>query len=739
MSTVRVVAAHISTVRWPIASSGSARGRSERAAVLVELETATGERHAGEAAPLPDHGPDAADRDSLARARDDLHAFALRLPLELATTEPRGAVEASLAEITSSPSARFAIETALLSAIASARHCRVRDLLALDRGADLAAPTPLAIAHVVDTVDEALGAVAAHAAVLKIKLADPPDLDRVRAIAHATAAHAIPIRLDANQSWPAPRVPAYLAALAALPELAGRLELVEEPCADTWRLLVESAASAASTTRLPIPLALDESLATLAGPADLADLDRALAAPDLAALVLKPTLLGGAFACLALAARARARGVPCIVTHALEGPVGTAACVELAHALASPRAAGLAPHPALASYRGVTARIIVATPTAGTLAAVESAWREDVPVGMIHHRLPAEEQARQRADLEHAALPVGTGCVLYTSGSTATARGVVISRAAIDAAVAASASRLGWRPGDRWLLALSTAHAGGLAVLARCRAATPEPVPVVLLADGEALADRLADATLASLVPTQLATLLADPAWHPPATLRAILLGGAAAPPGLLADAAARGVPFLLTYGMTEAFGQVATAPLAHAGDPAAPLVPLPGVTIEAGTLLDPARVSVRAPMLATAYLGGAAIAPILTTSDLGYLDAAGALHVIGRADDVIITGGENVHPLAVEAVLARTPGVLAAVVFAVADERWGQRVAAAITTARSGFDLPAATAYWRAHLAPHALPRELALAEVLPLTATGKLDRRAAACLPRVRLTYAR
>ena len=139
--------------------------------------------------------------------------------------------------------------------------------------------------------------------------------------------------------------------------------------------------------------------------------------------------------------------------------------------------------------------------------------------------------------------------------------------------------------------------------------------------------------------------------------------------------------------------------------------------------------------MLALQYLDGTPIAPAFTTADLGSLDGTG-LRVIGRADDVIVTGGSKVHPLEVEAVLAATPGVLAACVFGVPDERWGQLVGAALATAPA-IDLAAAAARWHAALPAHARPRRLALAPELPLTVTGKPDRRAAAALPHEPVRY--
>jgi O-succinylbenzoic acid--CoA ligase len=382
---------------------------------------------------------------------------------------------------------------------------------------------------------------------------------------------------------------------------------------------------------------------------------------------------------------------------------------------------------------------VIATPTINTVLAVYAALEVRQPIAMLHHRLTADETARQRAVIATADLPADAAVTMFTSGSTGAARGVALSRAALVAAAEASAAHLGWREDDRWLLALSLAHAGGLSIVIRCLAGRR---PIVL-ADHDFDRDRtaalLARSTIASLVPTQLAALLDDPAWRPPAGLRAVLLGGAAAPPSLLAHAAARGVAFLTTYGMTETLGQVATAPPDRAGDPDAPLVALPGVALEAGTPDAPAPIVVRAPMLATRYLGGAAIAPAFATADLGFLEG-GALHIAGRRDDVIITGGENVHPAAIEAVLAATPGVRAACAFGVADARWGQVVGAALVVEPS-FAIAAATAHWHAALPAHARPRRLAIASHpdagLPLGPTGKVDRRAAATWPTVAVEY--
>jgi len=366
-------------------------------------------------------------------------------------------------------------------------------------------------------------------------------------------------------------------------------------------------------------------------------------------------------------------------------------------------------------------RALVAHPDVASILAVYAALDANVPIAPLHPRLAPAELARQQALVDETTFIDDDAVVLFTSGSTGAPRGIVHTRTSILAAARASEQRLHWYPDDRWLLCLPLAHAGGLSIVVRCLTAR---LPLVLHEgdfDAAAIRALIADqrVTLASLVPTQLVALLDEPTWRPPAHLRAVLLGGAAAPPALIAQALARGVPVHQTYGLTETFGQVATA-----CEPGGPLVPLEGVEL-AGSIDEPLRI--RGPMLAARYLDGAPIAPELTTADLAEVGAT--LRILGRADDVIITGGENVHPAEVEAVLAATPGVRTACVFGIADARWGKIVAAALATA-DGFDRAAATAHWQALLPPHARPRRLAVLRELPQLPNGKLDRRAIAAL---------
>jgi O-succinylbenzoic acid--CoA ligase len=184
--------------------------------------------------------------------------------------------------------------------------------------------------------------------------------------------------------------------------------------------------------------------------------------------------------------------------------------------------------------------------------------------------------------------------------------------------------------------------------------------------------------------------------------LRAVLVGGGPIPEGLLERAEAAGIPVLPTYGMTETCGQVATL------RPGAPLSrrahPLPGVEIR----VDDGRIALKGGMISDAVTDDDGW---LVTGDLGELDDEGAVTILGRADDMIITGGENVSPAAVEAALAALPGVDEAVVFGIPSAEWGMEVAA----------VP---------LPPHARPRQIRRVVVIPRTPLGKPDRKAASRL---------
>lgn len=384
---------------------------------------------------------------------------------------------------------------------------------------------------------------------------------------------------------------------------------------------------------------------------------------------------------------------------------------------------------------------LVCEPALPTLVTLFACFEARRPVALLHPRWPAAQRERiaescARFRLSHAADDEAALVVAFTSGSTGEPKGVELSRRAILASAAASADRLGWRPDDRWLLALSFAHVGGLSVLTRCLLARR---PVVLGGGARfsaaAVARLMANdrVTLASLVPTQLAQLLADSTLaRPPASLRALLLGGAAASRHLLERAGDLGWPVLTTYGLTEACSQVATERpgLAHRRAQRG-ADPLAGVEVRCRA----GRIEVRSPVLFTAYHTSNGAHPALDpdgwfqTQDLGRIDGAGRLHVFGRADDLITTGGEKVAPVEVEQEIEGCVGVREACVFGVADPIWGQRLAAALTVAPD-FRLEVLVSWIRDRLAPFQRPRLVALLEALPVTEGGKLDRRAVAAL---------
>jgi len=302
---MRIAGVSTRVVRWSIASRGAAHRWNEREALVLAVRTDGGATGLGEAAPLP-----GMSIDVLADAIATTNLLAARLPVSIDTPAHAFAIAD---RTTAAPAARFAIETALLAAYAQHARTSIAALLA---------PLPHAELESAIVLDMPLP-VAARC--IKIKV--DRGVDHVRAIAAANP-HAR-LRLDANRAWTRAETLDRLAAVADLP-----VDFVEEPCPDAHLLLGSD---------LPCRLALDESLIELA-PADLA---AALESPHLAALMLKPTLLGGFQRCLALARLAHRHGVAPIVTHALEGPIGFAACHELARAIGADVPVGLGAHSAL--------------------------------------------------------------------------------------------------------------------------------------------------------------------------------------------------------------------------------------------------------------------------------------------------------------------------------------------------------------------------------------------------------
>jgi O-succinylbenzoic acid--CoA ligase len=318
--------------------------------------------------------------------------------------------------------------------------------------------------------------------------------------------------------------------------------------------------------------------------------------------------------------------------------------------------------------------------------------------------------------------------VIYTSGTTGHPRGAVLTRAALVASARASAANLGWRNDDCWLMCMLPARVGGLSIVTRCLAGR-RPFALVSRFDAAGLPALIEEhgVTLMSLVPTMLSMLLdRHPGWAAPPSFRAILLGGALASPNLLRRARQRGLPIVITYGLTETCSQVVATPyeLRHDPEGCGAGRPVAGAQIQ---IVD-GRIQVRGPMLMAGYLDEPALErdAWFDTGDLGEIDAGGCLHVRARLTDLIVTGGENVYPAEVERVLESCPGVIAAAVFGVPDSTWGHTVAAALVAESAAPGETALRDYISAHLSPSKRPRDIFFVPHLPHTPAGKLDREA-------------
>jgi O-succinylbenzoic acid--CoA ligase len=275
------------------------------------------------------------------------------------------------------------------------------------------------------------------------------------------------------------------------------------------------------------------------------------------------------------------------------------------------------------------------------------------------------------------------------------------------------------------VLALPVTHVAGLTVLVRSLVARTRPEVVDLYGGFGVEAFAAATARLApgvrhytSLVPTQLRRLI--DAGVDLTTYDGVLVGGAALSPDLRDRALAAGVPVVTTYGMSETCGGCV-----YDGEP------FGGVDVVLG---DDGRVSIGGPVVFVGYR----LRPDLTaralvdgrhlTQDLGRWTADGRLEVLGRVDDVVVTGGVNVAAAMVERVLNGHPGVAVCAVVGVADPEWGQRVVAVVqpVDAAAPPTVEELRAFAAGRLDPAALPREVVTLGMLPVLASGKPDKAA-------------
>ncbi len=364
------------------------------------------------------------------------------------------------------------------------------------------------------------------------------------------------------------------------------------------------------------------------------------------------------------------------------------------------------------------------------LAELQRAWNASDAVLVVDERLPLTAQQNLVARMGASVLvdddgrhrlrggwPVedGDALVMATSGSTGKPKGVVLTHEAVRANVDATCSALGVDPtADCWLACLPLAHVGGLSVVARALL-TDTPLVMHPRFDARAVEQAArAGATLASLVPTALARI-------DPGLFRRVLVGGSAVPVDRPSNVVA-------TYGMTETFSGVV-----YDG------WPLDGVELR---VVD-GEVQLRCEMLCRAYRHQPGIdaveglakrlpdSPVdghgwFATGDAGELSAEGQLRVFGRRDDLIITGGQNVWPVAVERALADVAGVAALAVTGRDDPEWGQRVTAVVVPAdpASPPALEVLAETVKQTLPAYCAPKSLEIVAALPTTPLGKVKR---------------
>ena len=335
--------------------------------------------------------------------------------------------------------------------------------------------------------------------------------------------------------------------------------------------------------------------------------------------------------------------------------------------------------------------------------------------------------------------------IIHTSGTSGRPKAAILTYGNVYRSARGSAKLLGHFENERWLCVLPLYHVGGLSIVFRSLnyGTAVEFGPTAPFDVDETNRTLSANPiTLVSLAPSMLQRLLDAKTrpWNP--QLRLILLGGEAPSPELVERCIAEELPIATTYGLTEAASQVATALpdlvgrkpgtvgkalncakvriIDERGADAPPGVPgevlVSGDTVMRGYYGDPAAT---AATLHDCWLH---------TGDIGYLDEDDDLFILQRRSDLIVSGGENIYPAEVERALRKHPDLSEAVVFGLPDEEWGQRVVAVAQTAvGASASEEQIRGFLRERLASYKVPRQIVLVDALPLTASGKIQRRAA------------
>ena len=331
--------------------------------------------------------------------------------------------------------------------------------------------------------------------------------------------------------------------------------------------------------------------------------------------------------------------------------------------------------------------------------------------------------------------------IVYTSGTTGRSKGAMLSHANLESGARVLIAAWGWRDDDVLLHALPIFHVHGLFVALHCALLTGTPMIFMPAFDARAVLEALPRATVLMGVPTFYTRLLADPAFTSGLTgnIRVFISGSAP----LLSETFSAfedriGQRILERYGMTET-SVIASNPL-HGERRASAVGPtVAGMQLR---LVDDAGMPVADGEVGHVQVRGESvfrgywrmpektredISPegFFNTGDDGRVDAEGYLYLVGRSKDLIITGGLNVYPSEVEAVLDRLPQVLESAVIALPHPDFGEQVAAVIVPRVAGeFDEAQARAAVKTELAGYKLPKSYLLVDALRRNTMGKVQK---------------
>lgn len=344
-----------------------------------------------------------------------------------------------------------------------------------------------------------------------------------------------------------------------------------------------------------------------------------------------------------------------------------------------------------------------------------------------------------RSDL----LPTDPLAIVFTSGTTGNPKATILSHRNFYWSAVASEANIDVRDNDLWLACMPLFHVGGLSILLRSAIyGTSVTIHESFDENLVNIALNSGDVTLLSLVPTMLERILSTQPTkiRYPDTIRAVLLGGGPATPELIRRGQSQGLPLLQTYGLTEVTSQVTTVPISNAFERAGSAgLPLLAATVQLDrgdgiepALGEPGQILVKGATVTSGYLQeNTSVSDKikkgwLHTGDLAIRDDAGFLTIQGRSDDLIVTGGENVHPAEVEQIVESYAGVIEAAVVGLDDVEWGKKIASVVVMeANSTVTEEELTSYVRGRIAGYKVPRIWLISSVpLPRTASGKLKR---------------